>query len=366
MKMKRLWWPLLCVFVLTLCGCGEPVWEEQLTLQCRQDIKLAINAPMPSARALLDEQSCAYLTAHNITVEYAEENPMPQEGEQTVQLLMRAPNGATHHLSADYTGVRDTTPPIIHGVRDRSALCGEGVVLRDGIELSDDCPGEISLHVDASAVDNRKEGVYEVIYTATDAAGNTTHARGSVYIYAMAVSEQMLNDKIDELLLRLDAPNKDKETLCRGIYACIQASLRYVADADQSDWMRAAYTSLFVSGQGDCFSYFAAAKALLQRAGIEYIEIQRTPGYTDDTHYWLLVNIAEDGQTARWYYFDPTELRHDEYDHSGCLLTSAQLQAYDRVRPYFYLHDTAGLPPVCDEIITPTPELDDGEASHEN
>ena len=232
--------------------------------------------------------------------------------------------------------------------------------------MADDCLGEVMLTVEASSVDNRKEGIYEVVYTATDAAGNSASVRGNVYIYAMAVSEPMLNERIDELLLRLDASDKDKETLCRSIYACIRASLTYVADGDQSDWVRAAYTSLFVSGRGDCFSYFSAAKALLQRAGIEYIEIQRTPGYTDDTHYWLLVNIAEDGEMARWYYFDPTELRHDEYDHSGCLLTSAQLQAYDRVRPYFYLHDIAGLPPVCDIIITPTPELNDGESSHEN
>ena len=107
-------------------------------------------------------------------------------------------------------------------------------------------------------------------------------------------------------------------------------------------------------------------KDLCLYSGIEYIEIQRTPGYTDDTHYWLLVNIAEDGEKARWYYYDPTELRHDEYDHSGCLLTLAQLQAYDRVRPCFYLHDTASLPPVCEEIITPTPELSLGESWHEN
>ena len=95
----------------------------------------------------------------------------------------------------------------------------------------------------------------------------------------------------------------------------------------------------------------------MERAGIEYIEIERTPGYTPDTHFWLLVNIAESGEAARWYYLDPTELRDDGYNHSGCLLTSAQIEAYDRVRPNFYRHDTSVLPPVCDTVITPTPTL---------
>ena len=367
MKMKRLWLLAACLLLLTSCACArEAQWDDALTPLVRTDALIATNAPMPAASALLDDTSYARLAKEGITVEYAEKNMVPLPGQQTVLLLLRAPNGATKQVEAVYSGVFDTTPPTVDGVVDRSALCGEGVVLREGVRITDDCLGEVTLTVDASAVDNRKEGVYEVVYTATDAAGNTTTVRGDVYIYAMEVSEQMLNDRIDELLLRLDAPNKDRETLCRSIYACIQASLTYVSDGDQSDWVRAAYTSLFVSGQGDCFSYFSAAKALLQRAGIEYIEIQRTPGYTDDTHYWLLVNIAEDGEKARWYYLDPTELRHDEYDHSGCLLTLAQLQAYDRVRPCFYLHDTASLPPVCEEIITPTPELSLGESWHEN
>ena len=367
MKMKRLWLFFAVVLLLLLGSCqSESLWPKNVVPTPCTDIRLATNAPLPAPELLLDALTRESLTAHAITVEYIEAPPSPQPGEQRLQLLLRAANGETMTLMVTYSGVTDTTPPTIAGVVDRSALCGEGLVLRQGVTTQDDCLGEITLTVDTSAVDSRVEGVYEVFYTATDAAGNTTTVPGTVYIYAMAVSPQMLYERIDELLVRLDATSKSKEELCRSIYACIQASLTYVADADQSDWIRAAYTSLFVSGSGDCFSYFAAAKALLQRAGIEYLEIQRSPGYTEDTHYWLLVNIAEDGEDARWYYYDPTELRHDAYDHSGCLLTAAQLQAYDRVRPYFYQHDRTVLPTVCQEVITPTPELEMGETSDEN
>ena len=367
MKMKRLWLFFAVALLFLLGSCrSEALWPQEVVSTPGVDIRLATNAPMPAPELLLDASTCEHVAAHGITVEYIDAPSRPLPGEQQVQLLLRATNEATMAVTVTYSGVTDTTPPTISGVVDRSALCGEGLVLRQGVTTQDDCLGEITLTVDASAVNSRVEGAYEVLYTATDAAGNTTTVPGTVYIYAMAVSPQMLYERIDELLVRLDAPNKSKEELCRSIYACIQASLTYVADADQSDWIRAAYTSLFVSGSGDCFSYFAAAKALLQRAGVEYLEIQRSPGYTEDTHYWLLVNIAEDGEDARWYYYDPTELRHDAYDHSGCLLTAAQLQAYDRVRPYFYQHDSAALPAVCQEVITPTPELEMGETLDEN
>jgi hypothetical protein len=278
-------------------------------------------------------------------------------GEQQAELLLTAPDGEMMRCTVTWRGIYDALPPQILGATDRSALCGEGVALRSGVSVADNCIGAITLQVDGSRIDHTKAGVYQAIYTATDAAGNQTEITVPVYIYEQQVTQEMLNAKVDELLDRMLDENISREECCRRIYRSVQASLVYVGDADKSDWVRAAYTSLFLTGSGDCFSYFAATKALLERAGIEYIEIERTPGYTPDTHFWLLVNIAENGEDDRWYYFDPTELRDDGYNHSGCLLTLAQIEAYDRVRPDFYRHDVSALPPVCDIVITPTPTL---------
>ncbi|MBQ7337623.1 MAG: hypothetical protein IJW40_04110 [Clostridia bacterium] len=349
----------IILLLLYLVSCGEETVDpfEDITLTVQQELTLATNAPPPAAGAFLPDALREMLKEREITVSYAEPLSVTALGQQTAYLCLRAPNGDTRMLSVPYQGIYDTIPPTVTGLRDRSALCGEGVMLRDGIQVIDNCLGEVTLTVDGSSVDNTRQGVYEVIYTAVDAAGNTATFTSPVYIYEVAVTEAQLMEKIDPLLDRIITEGMSKEEICRGIYATVQASLYYVADADKSDWMRAAYTSLFVTGSGDCFSYFAAAKALLHRAGIEYIEIQRSEGYTQDTHYWLLVNIAEPGQAARWYYFDPTELRNDDYNHSGCLLTAEQVGAYNRVRPHFYQHDTSSLPPICEQVITPTPEL---------
>jgi hypothetical protein len=69
------------------------------------------------------------------------------------------------------------------------------------------------------------------------------------------------------------------------------------------------------------------------------------------------VNIAEEGEEARWYHYDSTRI-HPDYDLGGCLMTDCQIEAYNHVREYFYAYDKSAYPPVCEEIITPTPGLE--------
>lgn len=347
---------LLCV--LTACAerpKGDPfaIFSEDPT--CEQVI--AVNGEIPEASAFLTAEARVLAMISGISVSYAAEIDQSALGEQTVRLVLTAADGRTREIAARASCIYDHTPPVLHGVTDRSALCGEGLVLRAGVSAEDNCYGACEITVDSSAVDTTREGVYPVVYTATDAVGNRAQKTVNVYIYSLAVTEDMLWEQVDALLLRLVTPGMTREQQCRSIYDCVQASMTYTADSDKSDWVRNAYTSLFVRGSGDCHSYFSAAKALLHRLGIPYREIQRQDGLTEDTHYFLMVNIAEDGERERWYYFDTTELRHDGYQHSGCLLTEAQILAYNAVRPHFYSYDHTGYPAVESRVITPTPEL---------
>ena len=90
-----------------------------------------------------------------------------------------------------------------------------------------------------------------------------------------------------------------------------------------------AYDSLFVTGAGDCFNYFAALKAFVVRFGLDYREIERTPGVAEGTHFWLMVNLGNN-QNPRWYHYDATRLRNT-YENSGCLITEKQMYAYNRM-----------------------------------
>jgi hypothetical protein len=70
--------------------------------------------------------------------------------------------------------VTDTVKPVISGTNDIDLILGdEAPNWLEGITATDDVDGEISVSVDASDVNLEEAGIYDVIYTATDAAGNT-------------------------------------------------------------------------------------------------------------------------------------------------------------------------------------------------
>jgi transglutaminase-like putative cysteine protease len=240
--------------------------------------------------------------------------------------------------------VEDTTPPTLTGVRDLSFLLGEGAVLREGVSATDDCYGEVKLALDASMLDTSRKGIYSVYYTATDGQGNATEQRAYVTVYDTLVTEAMLDAACDVYLAPLLAEGADAETVCRRMHAALARDISYFPLSDKTDPTRAAYLALFVEGRGDCYSYFAAAQALLRRAGIASLAVERIAEAGELRHYWLMVNLAREGEAARWYHFDPTPLDAMGTDHNGCLFTDAELDAYNAVRPDFYRYDRTAYP----------------------
>ena len=254
--------------------------------------------------------------------------------------------------------VTDTTPPVIEGVQDITVYVGESVAYRKNIKLTDNAGEEgLVLQVDSSAVNTAKEGSYHVIYSATDAAGNTVSATASVYVKTQNTNEPLLMEGVERICAQILTPSMSNEDKLRAVYQYVQSNISYVNYSDKTDWIGEAYNGLFVTGSGDCFTYFAAAKAFLIYLDIPFIELQRAPGLTEETHYWMLVNISDTPGVRTWYHYDATRLRA-EYNHSGCLLTDKQAQAYNKVRPHFYTHNTPDLPATSDIIITDTPELE--------
>ena len=252
--------------------------------------------------------------------------------------------------------VEDTTPPTFAVVPELSAFVGEAIAYRKGVVVTDNCGGDVEVQVDSSAVDPNTPGEYTVGFTATDGSGNTSWATTVLYIYENQVTEEQLNEKVDQVIAQIITPDMNKEAQLRAVYEYVYNNIAYTSDSDKSDWIRAAYDGLFMTGSGDCYNYFAAAIAFCRRLGIDYREIQRTPGAADGTHYWILVNIGT-ADEPRWYHFDCTHLRAS-YSHSGCLLTDAQIRAFNRVRAGFYAYDSGSYPASDKTVITRTPDLE--------
>ena len=99
------------------------------------------------------------------------------------------------------------------------------------------------------------------------------------------------------------------------------------------DLKPAAYVGL-TTHRGNCYTYYAVSRTLLDRAGIKNMEICR-----DDPakpHYWNLVNI--DGA---WYHFDACP-HPNGHPLDSFLLTDAQVAAYSEKEVKDYYKFAAG------------------------
>ena len=97
------------------------------------------------------------------------------------------------------------------------------------------------------------------------------------------------------------------------IYNWVKGNLRYSGYSPVGDWVGGAYDGMR-KHHGDCYTYFATSAELLNRAGMETIEVIRS---SDNNHYWNLVKV--DGS---WYHFDPCPRRQGG---DFCLLTDDEI-----------------------------------------
>lgn len=195
--------------------------------------------------------------------------------------------------------VEDTTDPVFDLAEDFTAFLGEAIRYKQHVDVYDNS-GVVDLEIDTSKVEQDKLGTYDIYYTAKDPYGHTSTATAKITIAEKTADEAQLFEKVDAILadiIRDDMSAKEKAT---AIFKYTNTSFLFVNDSDKSDYVKAALTMLDIR-QGDCYSFFALAKALLTRAGIKNVDIYTLDGTNE--HYWNLVDI-DDGHG--WYHFDAT------------------------------------------------------------
>lgn len=251
--------------------------------------------------------------------------------------------------------VIDTTAPVIE-VGEIRINIGDGIAWKKQATVTDNSDGKIDIKVDSSAVNTSVAGTYTVTYTATDESGNSSSATATVIVSMMEVTEDMLYAEIDKVIAQIITDSMTTEQKVRAIYSYVQDSITYASTTETDDFIYAAYMSLFSSGTGDCYSYFAASKAFFERLGIENIDMVRAEGGATGNHFWNLVNIGTK-DAPKWYHYDANPIS-GQYAVSGCLLTDAQVAAYDAWRGEGYRkYDASRVPASASEIITEIPEL---------
>lgn len=319
-----------------------------------KDIYFAVGGEMPTPEDFID----SVYEPDGFTGEFLSELPeITNPGTHEVQLRFTDVSGnKTEIFTAKMTQIYDNKPPEV----DVSPLIvcevGGTIEYKPYVTLTDNCIGELTFTVDEKELVLTEAGEYTVYVTGIDAVGNKSEKVEVTVNVVETYAKDALDEMLDELIDDLDIEGKSRERICRDIYKIVRETLIYTGDSEKGDVERAAYYAL-VGGGGDCYSYFSLTKLLLERCGIENLDIKRAEGYTADTHYWNLVNIGDD-ETDAWYHLDTTELRSDRYDHSGCLLTERQINAYSKARADFYRYDKSDYPEMAERIITPTPNLE--------
>ncbi|NLJ40146.1 MAG: hypothetical protein GX352_00825, partial [Clostridiales bacterium] len=275
-----------------------------------------------------------------VSVFYKAEPDFNEVGTHRVPIILEDTSGNIRELWSTLVVKADTEPPVIKGVEDRVIYIDEKVSYKRGVEVTDNRDEKVELVVDSSNVNLKKTGAYEVIYSAVDEAGNST-VETAIFTVKKKPSDYVDPDELDKMTDRiLDSIIKDgmsdKEKL-KAIFDWTTRHISYTGSAYKDDWMMGAARGI-KRGSGDCFTYYATARALLTRAGFENMCVTRI----DKTHYWNLVKYNGD-----WYHFD-TCYRNPKYYFDGFLRTDEDLANYTKKRKDrrgYYNFDKSLYPP---------------------
>ena len=249
---------------------------------------------------------------------YVEEPDVTLAGEQTVEIRVTDAGGNETIKSAKLVLEDDTEAPVISGVTDLNVFIGASVSYKKNVTVTDNCPDGLQFTVDNSAVNLNAEGTYPITYIAKDLAGNETTAAANITVRPKVYDVNEVYAMADAVVARIITPEMSLPEKLEAIHTYVRTHIRYTGHSEKGNWVRGAYEG-FVDGKGDCYVYFAMSKALLTRAGIANMDIEKIPSST--RHYWNLVNPG-DG----WYHFDTTPRTVD--NPHIVLWTDEQLMAY--------------------------------------
>lgn len=252
-----------------------------------------------------------------VSLRFREEPDITLEGEQTVAIVAVDQGSNETVKEAKLILAADTEAPVITGVEDLTILEGDAISYKKNVTVTDNCPDGLELMVDNSEVNLSEEGEYPVTYIARDASGNETTVTATVIVEPRMYDLQTVYALADSVLAEITTPEMTPLEKVKAIYRYNTGNIAYINHSEKDDWARAAYEGL-AEHKGDCYVYACTAKVLLDRAGIQNMDIEKIP--TSRRHYWNLVNLG-DG----WYHFDTTP----RTDHPTIIMwTEAQLMEY--------------------------------------
>ena len=238
-----------------------------------------------------------------VTISYVTEPDVSQGGEYVFQVSLTDPSGNQTIIDVPFTVIDDHTAPLIYGAHDLEGFVGSNISYLDGITVTDDHDPNPEIYVDNSAVNTNISSSFPVTIYATDENGNTASVTVTLSLrvkpdryYDPEIIYDMARRAIEQNNI-YEEDMTDTEKAFR-IFNWCHNNIHYIGTSDKTDWTVGAFDG-FSTHQGDCFTYYAVCRALLDVAGIPNMLVERYP-ITWSPHYWNLVQL-EDGL---WYHCD--------------------------------------------------------------
>ena len=283
--------------------------------------------------------------ATQVSIRFEKEPDVSAAGTKQVTLILTDEGGNKTTLQAQLTVMVDTQAPTLSGVRDITTYVGDTVSYRSGVSVSDDHDTAVKLDVDSAGVDLSTAGIYTVVYSATDAAGNKAEQQAQVTVLekqANHVDPQVIYDAVDAILAKFITEDMTDRQKAEAVYVWTRLHFTYSGHTDTTDYIQSAYQFL-TTKKGDCFGYFALQKLMLERMNIPTIDVRKVKNFpSDSNHYWLLVSI--DGG-ENYYHYD------NLWSKYLCLVTDKRLNAFSKQVKNCFNRDESLYPP------TPTEDL---------
>lgn len=271
-----------------------------------------------------------------VNISYEKQPDFAEIGSHEVVIILEDTSGNISKVDAELNIKEDTKAPMIEGISHQIVYIGDAISYKKGVKVTDNKDEKIELVIDTSDVNLKKEGLYHVIYTAIDKAGNTASETVDINVKEKPlkyVDPAEVDQLADGILLETFNDGMSEQDKLWAIFEWTKNHITYTGYSDKKDWIQGAVRGI-KRGTGDCFTYYATARELLTRAGFENKLVTRFNG----THFWNLVKYEDE-----WYHFDTCPWRSG-YKYLCFLRTDTEILEYSEWCEDYYKFD-AGLNP---------------------
>lgn len=269
-----------------------------------------------------------------VTVTYKTPQEFILMGSHKVQLVLVDYFGNTTELEATANVVPAADGPRFTGLDPIYLELGAAISYKTGVKATDPQDGELTFTVDSGTFDNKTEGEYAVAYSATDSDGHRITVLRTVIVESHLA--QLVREKAQQVLNYIIKPEMTRDQQIRKVFEYVKWNTYYIGNSDKSSLEAGAYEG-FTKGSGDCYTYYAMVRVLLDMLDIPNVECRRVGGTSN--HWWNLVQF-EDG---KYYHVDAsphsvTWIEHFKMTEST-ITTYTQNPDVMAHRPNYYLYD---------------------------